>query len=119
MPIVKVALRSNGQDPTAPITLAIAGKCNGGCLGELRRAIDKARRTQRQIVIDMSEVTLVDKTSLQFLAAQSRDHVTLINCPPYIQPWISRENCPGNDGGRNDALRGDGLRKDGLRKEGA
>jgi hypothetical protein len=39
----------------------------------------------------MSEVTLVDRPSLQFLAAQSRDHVTLINCPAYIEPWIARE----------------------------
>jgi hypothetical protein len=88
MPVVKIAPR---HDPAAPVTLVIAGKCNGGCLGELRRAIDKARRMQRPVVIDMSEVTLVDRPSLQFLAEQSRENVTLINCPPYIQPWISRD----------------------------
>jgi hypothetical protein len=88
MPIVRIAPR---QDPAGPITLVIAGKCNGGCLGELRRAIDKARRMDRQIVIDMSEVTLVDRPSLQFLAAQARDNITLVNCPAYIQPWIARE----------------------------
>lgn len=98
MSIVKVAPRNNGLDPAAPVTLVIAGKCNGGCLGELRRAIDKARRMQRQIVIDMSEVTLVDRTSLQFLAAQSRANVTLINCPLYIQPWITREDAARNEG---------------------
>ena len=40
MPMVRIATR---QDPAGPVTLAIAGKCNGGCLGELRRAIQKAR----------------------------------------------------------------------------
>ena len=79
-------------DPSGPITLALAGKCSGGSLGELRRAIDKARRMQKQIIIDMSEVTLVDRPSLQFLAAQIRDDVKLINCPEYIEPWISRES---------------------------
>jgi len=88
MPMLRIATL---QDPAGLVTLAIAGKCNGGCLGELRRAIDKARRMQRQIVIDMSEVTLVDRPSLQFLAAQARDNVTLINCPAYIEPWIERE----------------------------
>src|ERR1700760_2324970 len=88
MPVVKIAPR---QDPADPVTLVIHGKCNGGCLGELRRAIDKARRSQRRIVIDMGEVTLLDKTTLQFLAASARENVTLINCPPYIEPWISRE----------------------------
>lgn len=79
-------------DPSGPVTLTLAGKCSGGSLGELRRAIDKARRMQKQIIIDMSEVTLVDRPSLQFLAAQVRDDVKLINCPEYIEPWISRES---------------------------
>jgi hypothetical protein len=78
-------------DPTGPVTLRLAGKCSGGGLGELRRAIDKARRMQKQIIIDMSEVTLVDRPSLQFLAAQAREDIELINCPEYIEPWISRE----------------------------
>ncbi len=88
MPVVKIATRF---DPTGPVTLALAGKCSGGCLGELRRAIEKARRTQKQIIIDMSEVTLVDRPSIQFLAAQARDNVVLINCPAYIKPWIAKE----------------------------
>jgi len=79
-------------DPSGPVMLTLAGKCSGGSLGELRRAIDKARRMQKQIIIDMSEVTLVDRPSLQFLAAQVRDDVKLINCPEYIEPWISRES---------------------------
>ncbi|HUA83132.1 MAG TPA: STAS domain-containing protein [Bryobacteraceae bacterium] len=78
-------------DPSGVVTLTLAGKCSGGSLGELRRAIEKARRMQRQIIIDMSEVTLVDRPSLQFLAAQVRDDVKLINCPEYIEPWIARE----------------------------
>ena len=86
--MVKIAKQ---LDPLGPVTLTLAGKCSGGCLGELRRAIDKARRMQKQIVIDMSEVTLVDRPSLQFLAAQAREDIKLINCPEYIEPWISRE----------------------------
>jgi hypothetical protein len=86
--MVKIATQ---LDPAGPVTLTLAGKCNGGSLGELRRAIDKARRLQKQIVIDLGEVTLVDRPSLQFLAAQARDDIKLINCPEYIVPWISRE----------------------------
>lgn len=79
-------------DAAGAVTLTLAGKCSGGCLGELRRAIDRARRMQKQIVIDMSEVTLVDKPSLQFLAAQVREDIKLVNCPEYIEPWIDRES---------------------------
>jgi anti-anti-sigma regulatory factor len=72
-------------------TLALAGKCNGTSLGELRRAIERARRSHKRVVIDLGEVTLLDRPSLQFLAAQSREDITLTNCPEYIQPWIFRE----------------------------
>jgi anti-anti-sigma regulatory factor len=73
-------------------TLALAGKCNGTALGELRRAIERARRTHKRVLIDLSEVTLLDRPSLQFLAAQTREDVQLTNCPEYIQPWIYRES---------------------------
>ena len=77
---------------TADATVALAGKCNGTSLGELRRAIQSARRSHRRVFIDLSEVTLLDRPSVQFLAAQSREDVTLTNCPEYIQPWICRES---------------------------
>jgi hypothetical protein len=80
------------DDMAGDATLALAGKCSGTSLGELRRAIENARRSNRRVLIDLSEVTLVDRPSLQFLAAQTREDVTLTNCPEYIEPWISRES---------------------------
>ena len=81
-------------DPAGPVTLALTGKCSGGGLGELRRAIDRARRMGKQIVIDLGEVTLMDRPSLEFLASQMQGDVQLINCPEYIAPWI-RNAGPG------------------------
>jgi len=78
-------------DSYGPVVLMIAGNCSGGSLGELRRAIERARRMHREIVIDLGEVTLVDKPSLEFLAEQSRSDIKLVNCPEYIEPWIQRE----------------------------
>jgi anti-anti-sigma regulatory factor len=83
---IDIKLQTDGD-----ATLTLAGKCNGTSLGELRRAIERARRSHRRVVIDLSEVTLLDRPSLQFLAAQTREDVTLTNCPEYIQPWIYRE----------------------------
>ncbi len=79
-------------DPLGPVTLTLVGKCGSGCLGELRRAIDRARRMQQEVVIDLGEVTLMDRPSLEFLAAQMHADIKLINCPEYIQPWIYRES---------------------------
>jgi len=44
----------------------------------------------KEVAVDLSEVTLVDRSCLQFLAA--RQDIKLINCPEYIQPWICRES---------------------------
>ncbi|HVO97080.1 MAG TPA: STAS domain-containing protein [Bryobacteraceae bacterium] len=78
-------------DRDSDATVALAGKCCGNSLGELRRAIQRARQAHKHVVLDLSEVTLLDKPSAQFLAAQAREDVTLRNCPEYIQPWIYRE----------------------------
>lgn len=73
------------------VTLSLIGKVNITGLGELRREIDRARRLQKQVAIDLSEVTLTDRPSLEFLAvAQSQDEVHLMNCPQYIEPWLDR-----------------------------
>jgi hypothetical protein len=76
-------------DP-ATVRVSPLGKLIGGSLGELRRAIEKARRTHKDIAIDLSEVTLLDRHSLSFLVSQSGENVRLINCPEYLAPWVER-----------------------------
>ncbi|HEX5431771.1 MAG TPA: hypothetical protein VFW83_07385 [Bryobacteraceae bacterium] len=72
------------------VLLSLAGKVSASCLGELRRKIERARRTHSQIAIDLSEVTLLDRHGLEFLAAQKREEIRLLNCPKYIAPWIEK-----------------------------
>jgi hypothetical protein len=65
---------------------------NANSLGELRRAIDRARRQRaRRVALDLSEITLADRASVDFLSQQSREEIELINCPAYLAAWISRE----------------------------
>jgi ABC-type transporter Mla MlaB component len=86
--MLKIATR---LDPTGPVTLALVGCLSEDHLAELETILAKARRTHKQIRIDLSEITLVDRHSLQFLVAQKRQDIELINCPEYIEPWIYRE----------------------------
>jgi len=73
------------------VKVALAGMMTGIGLGELRREIDRARRMRKRIELDLGEVTLLDRHCVAFLAEQSLDDVSLINCPSYIEPWISKE----------------------------
>jgi hypothetical protein len=79
-------------EPTGAVRLALAGRMNANSLGELRRAIDRARRHRsRRVALDLSEITLADRASIDFLVEQSKDEIDLINCPVYLEPWIARE----------------------------
>lgn len=81
----------HSEDPES-VTLTLAGKVSSALLGELRREIDRALGLQKQVAIDMSEVTLLDRNSFDYLAAKSREDVRLIGCPEYIERWFGKES---------------------------
>ncbi len=79
-------------EATGTVRLALAGRMHANSLGELRRAIDRARRQRvRRVALDLSEITLADRASIDFLAQQRREEIELLNCPPYLEAWIARE----------------------------
>ena len=79
-------------EATGTVRLALAGRMHANSLGELRRAIDRARRQRfRRVALDLSEITLADRASIDFLAQQTREEVELVNCPAYLASWIERE----------------------------
>lgn len=79
-------------EATGTVKLALAGKMHANSLGEIRRAIDRARRQRfRHVTLDLGEITLADRASIDFLAQQSKEEVELVNCPPYLASWIERE----------------------------
>lgn len=80
------------EDPAGAVTLSLSGNVSEDSLSELAQAVEAARGRHESVRIDLSEVTLVDRHSLKFLAAQRSRDVALVNCPAYIEPWIFREN---------------------------
>jgi anti-anti-sigma regulatory factor len=77
---------------TGTVRLALAGRMHANSLGELRRAIDRARRQRaRRVALDLSEITLADRASIDFLSQQRKEEIDLVNCPAYLQTWLERE----------------------------
>jgi len=54
----------------------------------LRAAIDQE---QGAMVIDLEEISVVDRSAVDLLALSVARGVTLRNCPGYIREWITRE----------------------------
>jgi anti-anti-sigma regulatory factor len=55
-------------------------------LGELL-AMETAKQ---QLVLDLTDVTLVNQDAVEFLARCEADSILLENCPPYIRQWIEQ-----------------------------
>jgi len=64
-------------------------------LPELKALIASERKISR-IVLDLKDVTLVDREVVHFLGQCEADEITLKNCPAYIRDWIdgSRKRKP-------------------------
>jgi anti-anti-sigma regulatory factor len=79
-------------ESTGMVRLMLAGRMHANSLGEIRRAIDRARRYRgHRVALDLSEITLADRASVDFLVQQRNEEIELINCPLYLQPWIEGE----------------------------
>lgn len=83
------AIVSSNQSDS--LTLAIAGSVNQEALPEIALLIAHGRRDYEKVILDLSEVTLLDRAAAQFFADQSEGGIRLVNCPVYIRRWIVRD----------------------------
>ena len=78
-------------NPVGCQTLALAGSGGADAVPEIDRLIKDVRQARSQVVLDMGEVTLMDRAAVRFFARQQKRGVALVNCPGYIAHWISQE----------------------------
>ncbi len=68
----------------------LSGRFETQAIAELRRLFE-LQTDYRDIIVDLKDVSLVDREVMRFLARCEADGVSLENCPPYIREWIRRE----------------------------
>jgi anti-anti-sigma regulatory factor len=69
---------------------ALSGRIETQAIAELRRLL--ALQTDcRDIVLDLKDVTAVDRDVMRFFVSCEADGVKLENCTPYIREWMERE----------------------------
>jgi anti-anti-sigma regulatory factor len=73
------------------VTVALAGSVTAEALPEIERLIRSSMKIQGHVLLDLSEVTLMDRTAARFFAGRLQEGVELVNCPLYLEPWILRE----------------------------
>ena len=68
----------------------LSGHVETQAIAELRRLCE-FQRDYRDIVVDLKDVSLVDREAMRFFMRCEADGVKLENCTPYIREWMDRE----------------------------
>jgi anti-anti-sigma regulatory factor len=68
----------------------LSGGIEAQAIAELRRLLEFQTRAS-DVVIDLNDVTLVNREGVRFLMGCEADGMKLENCTPYIREWIERE----------------------------
>lgn len=78
------------RSTNAEVVFKLSGQLNGENIGELN-TLFAAEGKGRHILLDLEDLTLVDREAVKFLERCEADSIMLKNCPAYICEWIERE----------------------------
>ena len=87
--MLKIQRTVNGE-----VVFTLSGRLDGENIGELH-ALFGAEAEGHRIVLDLKDLTLVDRDAVRFLERCEADSIKLKNCPAYIREWIARERKAG------------------------
>jgi anti-anti-sigma regulatory factor len=77
------------------VTLCLNGKFCEDAIPQLEQSISDARGAHQRIIIDLSEVTLVDRKAVEYISEQASSDIKLVNCPLYLRHWIKQVSDEG------------------------
>jgi hypothetical protein len=72
------------------VVFTLSGRMEAEDLAELRTLFGSENGGLR-IVLDLTDLTLVDRDAVKFLEHCESDSIMLENCPLYVREWIVRE----------------------------
>ena len=83
--MLKITRAENGE-----VVFTLSGRMDQEDSGELETLI-RSEASERRIVLDLKDVTLVGREGISFLERCEADGVTLRNCPRYVRELITRQ----------------------------
>ena len=83
--MLKVERSANGQ-----VIFTLMGRMIKEDIAALE-TLFRSESNVRYLILDLKDLTLVDRDAVRFLGQCEADNITLKNCPAYIREWITRE----------------------------
>jgi len=72
------------------VVFTVSGQIHEENIAELKDLLG-SEAEGRPIVLDLKDLTLVDREAVRFLEQCDSNSMKLRNCPAYIREWIARE----------------------------
>jgi anti-anti-sigma regulatory factor len=73
------------------VVFKLSGRMEAENIAELE-ALLSAESSGRQVVLELSDLTLVDQGVVSFLRRSEAEGIELKNCPAYVREWMKQEN---------------------------
>jgi anti-anti-sigma regulatory factor len=73
------------------IVFTLIGRLEAENLAEVRGLV-AAEPPGPIVVLDLTDLVLIDRETVGFLRTCERDGIVLRNCPQYIRTWMERED---------------------------
>ncbi|HEX8878708.1 MAG TPA: STAS domain-containing protein [Candidatus Acidoferrum sp.] len=83
--MLKITRAVNGE-----VVIKLSGRMDVENIAELGTLV-REKADGRRVVLDLKDLTLVDRDAVRFLGSCEADTIKLKNCPAYIREWITRE----------------------------
>ncbi len=83
--MLRIQRLANGE-----VVFAVSGRMDAEQIAVLK-ALFRNEAEGSQIVLDLKDLTLVDRATVRFLERCESDSIKLRNSPAYIREWIERE----------------------------
>jgi hypothetical protein len=68
----------------------LSGRIETPAIAELKRLFE-LQSDCHDIILDLKDVSLVDRDVMRFLSSCEADGMKLENCAPYLREWMERE----------------------------
>src|SRR5262245_15826535 len=79
------------------VVFLLSGDMDSGHVTRLKEFL--ASEAVDRVTLDLSDITLVERDAVAFLAGAEASGVRLVNCPEYVRRWITatRESQPESE----------------------
>jgi len=90
--MLKIKRAANGE-----VVFTLSGRMDAENVAELETLFGSEPKGRR-IILDLKDLTLVDREAVRFLESCETDSIKIKNCPAYIREWITRERADSGAG---------------------